>query len=469
MTTVRDRPRLGGPANGGLAARRAVVRWAWRLFRRGWRQQFVVTTLLALAVLGAVVGGSAATNLAPRGDARYGRADRLVQLDGSDPRALRIAIDLARRELGQVELIGRRFVPVPGSAESLELRAADPHGVYGAPLLALDSGRFPRTAAETALTEGVAGLLDLRTGGTLILDGQRRTVVGVVENPRDLRDDFALVVPGTAAPQTVTVLAHASADSFDAYRQVSRAPLVTQTLRGSGRTASGGVLAVTTVLLLLVSLVAAAAFTVVAQRRLRQIGVLAAMGATDRQLRLVMIANGALVGIIAAVVGTVAGLLIWIPVSGTLESAAEHRINSLNVPWALIVECVALTVVMATGAAWWPARTVARVPVVQALSDRPPHPRPSRRPALLAGVFLSAGAVCLVLARETNPPLIILGTLGIVLGILFVSPAVIRVIGAAGAAAPIAIRLAVRDLARYRARSAAGLAAISLALGSHWP
>ena len=28
--------------NGGLGARRAVLRWAWRMFRREWRQQILV-------------------------------------------------------------------------------------------------------------------------------------------------------------------------------------------------------------------------------------------------------------------------------------------------------------------------------------------------------------------------------------------------------------------------------------------
>ena len=30
------------PSDGGLPARRAVTRWAWRLFRREWRQQFLI-------------------------------------------------------------------------------------------------------------------------------------------------------------------------------------------------------------------------------------------------------------------------------------------------------------------------------------------------------------------------------------------------------------------------------------------
>ena len=71
---------------------------------------------------------------------------------------------------------------------------------------------------------------------------------------------------------------------------------------------------VATVFLLLASLVAAAGFAVVAQRRLRQLGMLAAVGATQKHLRLVLLTNGALVGAIAAVIGTIAGLALWVVV-----------------------------------------------------------------------------------------------------------------------------------------------------------
>ena len=39
-----------------LAARRAVFQWAWRMFRREWRQQLLVLLLLLAAVTGC--GGS---------------------------------------------------------------------------------------------------------------------------------------------------------------------------------------------------------------------------------------------------------------------------------------------------------------------------------------------------------------------------------------------------------------------------
>ncbi|WP_026410981.1 FtsX-like permease family protein [Actinomadura oligospora] len=464
MTVTLEPPSLGGPANGGVAARRAIVRWAWRMLRRGWRQQSVVASLLALAVLGAVVGGATAVNLAPRDDARYGRAHQLVNLDGSDPAALKQGLDLARNKLGRVEEVGRRFVPVPGAAESLEVRAQDPHGAYTAPLVGVQEGRLPKGAGETALTDGAAKELDLKVGGVFTAGGERRKVVGIVENPRDLRDEFALVAPGTLKADGVTVFAKVSDDAFDQYRQASKVPLATQTLRHDGQ-AAGAVLAVTTVMLLLVSLVAAAAFAVVAQRRLREMGMLAAIGATERQLRLVMIANGAAVGVIAAVVGLFLGVVVWAPVSGTLEDAAQHRISPSGVPWSLALECALLAVLMATAAAWRPARSVARIPIVQALSARPPRPKPAHRATALAVLFLAGGVACLAASAQTNLFLIAVGTLGTVVGVLLAGPLALRALAAFGGRAPIAIRLAVRDLARYRARSAAALAAISLALG----
>ena len=48
--TITERPVVAGTSDGGVPARRAVIRWAWRLFRREWRQQLLVLTLLMIAV-----------------------------------------------------------------------------------------------------------------------------------------------------------------------------------------------------------------------------------------------------------------------------------------------------------------------------------------------------------------------------------------------------------------------------------
>jgi putative ABC transport system permease protein len=465
--TLPRRAVLPGPASGGVAARRAVTRWAWRLLRREWRQQVLVLALLALAVAAAAFSVPAAYNVASLPGPQFGSANHLLQFTGSGQETLRADIAAARKAFGTIQVISRRFVPIPGSAQTIEYRAESPHGPYGGPMLALIQGHYPVGAGQVAVTSQLAESLRLRIGSALSLDGRHRVVSGIVENPSDLNDQFALVTPSSAGPpQTVTVLLDASAARFSAFRASFRGPLAWQARGDSTQGAVAGVaLALVTVLLLLVSLVAAAGFAVIAARRQRQLGMLAAVGATRKQLRMVMVASGVLVGVMAAVAGTVAGLALWFAVAPHLQSFAGHRIDRFAIPWSLVALGMVLAVATATGAAWWPARVAARLPVTLALSARPPRPKPAHRPALLAGLLIVAGVACLALANQSSAPLIITGALAMALGILFISPLAIRALGLAGSRAPVAIRLALRDLARHQARSGAALAAISLAIG----
>ena len=45
-TALLDHTAQAGAGNGGVPARRAVIRWAWRMFRREWRQQLLVLALM---------------------------------------------------------------------------------------------------------------------------------------------------------------------------------------------------------------------------------------------------------------------------------------------------------------------------------------------------------------------------------------------------------------------------------------
>ena len=96
------------------------------------------------------------------------------------------------------------------------------------------------------------------------------------------------------------------------------------------------------------------------------------------------------------------------------------------------------------------------------------------RSAALAGALIVAGVVCLAVAGDvaddaavhwSNVALIGAGTLATVIGVLLVSPLAIRALAACAAPLPVAGRLALRDLARFQARSGSALAAISLVLG----
>jgi putative ABC transport system permease protein len=470
MTTATSSPAVHRPPEGGLPARTAVVRWAWRLLRREGRQQILLVTLIAFTGAAAVCGLAAADAYPKSAAGTYGSARQIVRLDAADPSRLPNRLDVARDHMGPIETIGHRSVPVPGSVRPLDLRAQDPRGRFGAAMLRLTGGRYPSDATEIALTRSAATLFHTGMGSTATFDGQQLTVVGLVENPQRLDDDFALAAPGPDAagrPATfLAVLADASPQAFAAYRQADKAPLTVQERRNFEQSpVKVAVFALATVVLLLVSLVSAAGFAVIAQRRLRQIGMLAAIGATDRHLRLVLIAHGALTGVVAAVIGTAAGIAMWLPVAPAMEEAVGHRIDSTSLPWTLIALMALVAVLAPTAAAWWPARAMARIPAAQALSARPPTPVPAQRSAGAAVVLVAVGAGCLFLAHRTNPLLLSLGIVAVVLGLLLFSPLAVAALARTAGRMPFTPRLALRDLGRYQARSGAALAAIALAVG----
>ena len=436
----------------------------------------LVLSLLTVAVAAAVAGTSMVMNAASASDGEFGRASSLSRVDASHPEAARAQLATARQRFGTVEVISHRSVSVPGSAEPIDLRGQDPGAPLGGPLLHLRSGRFPAGSDEVALTPATARLLSARIGDQVELGGASRTLVGIVENPSDLGDDFALVAPDESAPaDSLTLL-------FDA---PGRAGTSSQVDGGSGSGAAlvvigrgdpgpvGPLVLVATALAMaLVGLIAAAGFVVVAQRRQHQLGLLAAIGATERHLRLVMVATGAIVGATAAVLGAALGVLGWIVAAPTIETAAGHRIGRLDLPWSLIAATMVLAVVTATAAAWWPARTVARQPVMGALSGRPARPLPVHRSSALALLLVVVGVVAIASVHpistrgDSVQPLLLLGGIAaVVLGVVFAAPAAIRAIALPAARLPFAARLALRDLARYQARAAAALAAITLTLG----
>jgi putative ABC transport system permease protein len=441
-----------------------VMRWAWRMFRREWRQQLLVLALLTVAIAATTVGAGLATNAAPSLASTFGTANRLITLSGSDAN-LAADIATAKQGFGIVEVIEHQKVAVPGSANAIDLRAQDPHGVYSHPMLRLDAGRYPSGPDEVAVTAGVATIFNLHIGEAWPQGGRARTVVGLVENPLNLLDNFVLVAPGQADPADhVTILIQVTAQTFNTALPINGADIEIRPL-DENSAAALQVLILATIGLLFIGLVAVAGFTVMAQRRLRALGMIGAIGATDRHVQLVLLANGAVVGAVAALTGTAVGLAGWFAFAPRFETIVEHRIDRFDLPWWAIGVAMLLAVVTAVAAAWWPARSVARIPIVAALSGRPARPRPAHRFAALGGLLLVIGAVLLGLSHQKRPLLIVTGIVATTLGILLLAPVGIAGLASAGRRSPIAARLALRDLARYQARSGAALAAVSLAVG----
>jgi putative ABC transport system permease protein len=439
------------------------------MFRREWRQQSLVLALIVVALAATVIGAAVATDTPPPSGAGFGTAQDMVILPGQ---GAQLAGQLAtlRQRFGRVDVIENQTIAVPGSIGTYDLRAQDPHGPFGTPMLALLSGRYPSGPGQVAVTASLAATLNLKAGHQWTQGGHTRLVTGIVQNPQSLLDEFALVTPGqVTAPTTVTALFTAppstTPNSLGRLRPylstrhdaVANNPLNPKTI----------VLALATVGMLLIALVAVGGFTVLAQRRLRSLGMLGALGATDRNIRLVVRANGVLVGVVGALAGTVLGLAGWLAYRPHLESSAHHLIGVFQLPWIVIGPAIAIAVVATYFAAARPARAVTRIPVVAALSGRPAPPKQVHRSALPGVILFVVAAALLSFSGKSNGNgggalELIGGIVLLVIAIILLAPFCLVVLASVGRWSPIAARLALRDLVRYRARSGSALSAISL-------
>jgi putative ABC transport system permease protein len=459
-------------ARGGAPARRAIRRWAWRLLRREWRQQVLVLALLTVAVAATTVGLGLVVNVQRTDQGVFGTADARIEISSPGPNGVAADLAAARQRFGRAEAIVHESVPVPGSITPVDLRAQDPHGVFSTPMLRLVFGRYPSRASQAAVTRAVATTFSLKVGSTWTVNGRALRVVGIVENPKDLQDAFGLVAPGEiASPSGVTLLFGAHGAQAINFRLPAGSGTI-QAIMASGtdsaqqqRNQAIAVLLLATIGLTFIGLLSVAGFTVMAQRRLRALGMIGAIGATDRQVRRVMLANGAAVGVVGAVSGAALGLAVWFALTPAFEKVVGHRYDPFALPWWAVIAGAIMAVLTALAASWWPARAVARRPIVEALSGRPAPPQPAHRFALLGTSLAAAGFVALVLAHAVHTVLIVAGIVAITAGTLLLAPLGIRALAAFAGRAPVAVRLALRDLARYQARSGAALAAASLAVG----
>ena len=249
------------------------------------------------------------------------------------------------------------------------------------------------------MTNGVASAFHLSVGATWRVGGVERQVVGIVENPQSLLDEFALVAPGQVTqPTAVTALFDAPGVPLSSIGNHVQTPAsVARSNPFNPETIS---LAALVLGMLLIALVSIGGFTVLAQRRLRSIGMLESTGATDRHVRLVISANGTVVGVVGAILGFVLGLVVWLAYRPSLEQSSHHVIGVFALSWPVVIAAMVLAVVAAYFAASRPARAITKVPIVQALSGRPAPPRQIHRSALPGIVFLVARLLVARLLRR---------------------------------------------------------------------
>ena len=214
--------------------------------------------------------------------------------------------------------------------------------------------------------------------------------------------------------------------------------------------------------------VAIAGFTVLAQRRMRSIGMLESTGATDRHVRLVISANGTVVGVAAPSSASVSGSSSGWPIAPVSSIAPHHLIGVLALPWPVVIAAMVLAVVAAYFGASRLARAITKIPIVHALSgDRRRLARfhrsafPGIVPLVLAFLLLGSSGGTMRQCGSCGAPELLFGLVLLIPGRSCWPPLPDRD-GTAWSLRAHRRPAGPADLARYRARRARPLAAISL-------
>ncbi|MEU4388691.1 FtsX-like permease family protein [Promicromonospora sp. NPDC023805] len=203
------------------------------------------------------------------------------------------------------------------------------------------------------------------------------------------------------------------------------------------------------------------AFAVGARRDTRSLALLAVNGASAPTLRAVMLARGLLTG----AAGSVVGLGLGIAAAAVLVQAIPDRLPALRLPGASLVIVLLVGVLVAVASAWPPARRAARADVVTVLAGRRPVVTTSRRPTIVGAAAAVGGVVLAVVAGTQNWAVGLAAGIVIAdLGLILACGGIVALLGRVAHRLPWTWRFALRDAARYRARTVPAIAAVLVAM-----
>ncbi len=217
--------------------------------------------------------------------------------------------------------------------------------------------------------------------------------------------------------------------------------------------------------LLQVALMAGPALAVGARRNRRALALIAATGGQRRQLRTVVLANALVVGLSGTVAAVVAGAGIGAGLVGPLHDAGHTDAPRVDLHVIDLVALVAVGTLTTLAAALVPARQAAGADVVATLNGRRGQAPPQLRVPVTGLLVALAGAGLALRSAATHSPFLVV--LGIAIGEIGLVTAVGAVISLAARFAsrlPVPARLALRDAARQRGRTAPAVAAVMAAL-----
>ncbi len=403
------------------------------------------------------------------------------------------ADELARTVTGQarLETAGRRL---PSRIEVTALPEQDLSGVF--PTV---EGSLPAGTAGLAISRRWAEMLDVGIGDRVTLDtgdGPVRavTVTGILA--RSASGPEAVTGPGGITPPTIVnedlftrseswvqwyVLGPAPV-TWDDVRAINRIgstvtsravladpPPPSETNQNVSSVDSSTVaIAVAVALLALVEavLIIGPAFAVSAKRSQRQLALLAAAGADRATMRRTLVLAGVLIAAAASAAAVPAGLGVAVAVRQAVHWAGSpFSLPDLRIEWLWPGAFAAVGVLTAGLAASFPARQAARVDVVAALGGRRAEARPRRRVPILGVVLVLAGVAGVLGGAAAGRQEVLVGSLLVLeLGVVAASGALVSIAARLAPHLGVAGRLALRDAARHRSRTAPAVAAVLAAL-----
>ncbi|MFI2694780.1 FtsX-like permease family protein [Kitasatospora sp. NPDC018619] len=390
--------------------------------------------------------------------------------------------------------------------------------------LDLVEGRAPSAPHEVAATRAFLDRTGLRPGATTTLQGLEHTaytVTGVVEHPGELGRVELVARPGelieplnaaleaggpvaekpsaTRSAWLVRLPSGAALDwakvqQFNAHgytltaRSVALAPPPERAVpyyrdayRYSDPTAANNtrvvVATVTGMALLEVALLAGPAFAVGARRSRRQLALLGAAGGSRAHVGAVVLGGGVVLGTVGAVVGVALGTAAVAVLRPWIEEIGGVRFGHFAVPPLDLLAIAGIGLFTALMAAALPALQAARRSVTAGLTDRDTVRSPSRLVTLAGLALLVLGAVLALYGAgavqrgqvgaggyDTRTLTVLGGSVVAELGLLLCTPMLVALIGRAAGKLPLGPRLALRDSARHRSRTAPAVAAVMAAV-----
>lgn len=475
----------GGGGGGGWRVPARLARREAR--RRPWR------TLLMVALIGLPVSGAVGTAVTLRtntrtvGDERtanWGRADDVVSAGA----AVEARLEPALRDAYPP---GSRFVTVRTGPDALidddgrlrEVQVSD--RPWDEPLLdgtaKLLDRRTPARRGEVVLNQAALDAIDAEVGDEVEL-----FLLGPVEVVGAFRDE------ATSGPQAVTATGPARHPDASVRvfvdvptGQPANPDVVPLMAVGAGREAAEGfqpfswvadevrnkvstTYAIVGVVLVVTAIVASAAFAVGARRQLRMLGLLSSSGAPPAALRRAVLLQGTVTGAAASALGAALGLAGAAVAVPLIEDATDRTLPALRVHPLDLVVAIALGIAAATAAAWMPARSAGRVPVLAALAGRRPTGRvPAALPLAGAGAVGAGTAALALWSRLDEPPwgIGVAAALVVMLGGTALAPWIVSHTEPLARRLRGGARVAARGLARHRLRSGAVVAAIMAPAG----